>query len=69
MANTKTFPQTEAAPEATVPVTYVGPPEQTSPDLGPLVAGQRYQVAADRAAYLCATHPDYWQAVASTVKE
>lgn len=60
---------TEAAPEATTPITYVGPPEQSSPELGPLVAGRRYQVAADLAAYLCVTHPDYWQAVAQTVKE
>lgn len=49
-------------PEARASLTYIGPPEQTSPDLGPLVAGRRYQMAADRAAYLAATHPDYWQA-------
>lgn len=51
------------APEARVSLEYVGPPEQSSPDHGPLVAGRRYQMAADLAAYLSATHPDYWQAV------
>lgn len=49
-------------PEARVTLTYIGPPEQTSPALGPLVAGRRYQVAADMAAYLVATHSEYWQA-------
>ena len=44
-------------------IEYVGPPEQMSPNLGPLVAGRRYQMQAELAAYLCATHPDYWQAV------
>lgn len=57
------------APDARVSVTYVGPPEQTSPDHGPLVAGRRYQMQAASAVYLCATHPDYWQAVAQAVKE
>ena len=49
-------------PEAPVSLTYIGPPEQESPTFGPLVAGRRYQVAADLAAYLVSTHPDYWQA-------
>ena len=57
------------APETRTGLTYIGPPEQAHPDHGPLVAGRRYQMAADLAAYLCATHPDYWQAVAQTVKE
>lgn len=52
----------ETAPDAQVSLVYVGPPEQTSPALGPLVAGRRYQMAADFAAYLVSTHPDYWQA-------
>lgn len=51
-----------AAQDAPVSLVYVGPPEQTSPTLGPLVAGRRYQMAADFAAYLVSTHPDYWQA-------
>lgn len=57
------------APEAPTRVEYIGPPDHTHPDLGPLVAGRRYQIQADLAAYFCATHPDYWQAVAETVKE
>lgn len=56
-------------PEASVRVEYIGPPEQSHPDLGPLVAGRRYQIQAALAAYFCATHPEYWQAVAQTVKE
>ncbi len=49
-------------PEASTTLIYIGPPEQESPALGPLVAGRRYQVAADLAAYLVSTHSDYWQA-------
>lgn len=61
---------TPAAPaEAKASLVYVGPPEQSNPDLGPLVAGRRYQVAASLAAYLCVTHPDYWQAQAAEPKE
>lgn len=67
--DTNDAPQTPAAPDARTGVTYVGPPEQSHPDFGPLVAGRRYQIQADLAAYLCSTHPDYWQAVAQTVKE
>jgi hypothetical protein len=55
--------------EARTSLEYVGPPEQSHPDLGPLVAGRRYQVAASLAAYLCANHSDYWRAVTATLKE
>lgn len=51
-----------AEPEAPTTLIYVGPPDQESPALGPLVAGRRYQVAAELAAYLVSTHSDYWQA-------
>lgn len=50
-------------PEGSTALTYVGPPEHTHPDYGPLVAGRRYQIPADLAAYLVVAHPDYWQAV------
>jgi len=62
MKKSETIAASEPTPEARVPLTYIGPPEQESPALGPLVAGRRYQVAADFAAYLVSTHPDYWQA-------
>lgn len=39
---------------------YIGPAGQESPTLGPLVAGQRYQIDAALAAYLCEQHPEYW---------
>lgn len=42
---------------------YVGPPGQTSPLFGALVRDQQYSADADFAAYLAATHPDYWQRV------
>lgn len=45
----------------TATLIYVGPEGQESPLLGPLVAGRRYQVAADLAGYLAAIHPNYWQ--------
>lgn len=62
-------PSDAPVPEVPVSVTYVGPEGHESPTFGPLVAGRRYQIQADLAAYLCATHPDFWQAVATTVKE
>ena len=43
-----------------IEIEYIGPPGQTSPELGPLSAGRRYQVTATFGAYLLATHPDYW---------
>lgn len=45
----------------TVTLEYVGPEGQESPTIGPLVAGQRYQVEAVLAAYLCETHPAFWR--------
>lgn len=55
--------------EARTSLEYIGPPEQSHSELGPLVAGRRYQVAASLAAYLCANHSDYWRAVTAALKE
>jgi hypothetical protein len=45
-------------------IEWIGPEGQTSDLFGPLVAGRRYQAAADLAAYLCQQHPEYWRAPA-----
>lgn len=58
----------DPAPDASVTLVYVGPEGHTSPELGPLVVGRRYQIAAALAAYLCSAHPDFWQ-LAATSKE
>jgi hypothetical protein len=39
---------------------YIGPAGQTSPVLGLLSVGARFQVNALFAAYLVAQHPDVW---------
>lgn len=62
-------PPASPAPEALVSLTYVGPPEQTSPSLGTLVVGRRYQMASALAEYLGHSHPDYWQAPPAVPKE
>lgn len=51
-------------------ILYVGPDKAESDYFGEtLVAGRRYQAPADFAAYLCAAHPDHWQADAPPVSE
>lgn len=45
-------------------IVWVGPDGHVWPHLDDthvLVAGQRYQVDADRAEYLVTAHPDHWQ--------
>jgi hypothetical protein len=44
-----------------VSIEYIGPDGQQSETFGPLAAGRRYQAAAEFAAYLVKTHPDYWR--------
>lgn len=45
-----------------VPLIWTGPDGHYWPALQEvLVAGQRYQVEASLAAYLCERHPDHWQ--------
>lgn len=49
---------------AQVAIIWTGPSGQVWPykdEQLELVAGQRYQVDADFAAYLCEAHPDHWQ--------
>jgi hypothetical protein len=61
--NTTETPAADAAAHASL--RYVGPPGQTSPLFGALEPGRIYSTAdADFAAYLVATHPDYWQRAA-----
>lgn len=57
------------APPSRVDLVYVGPPGQSSPDFGELVAGERYSAESDFATYLVEVHPDYWARPASAAAQ
>ena len=47
-----------------VTLEFIGPEGHESDHFGGLlVAGRRYQCAADLAAYLCDTHPTFWRQI------
>lgn len=73
-AKAQEIPVADAASTQQIGLRYVGPAGQTTQGFGghqELVPGQVYYTAdADFAAYLVATHPDYWQrATAADIKE
>ena len=55
-------PTPASLPEGPTPLEYIGPPDHSHPDFGPLVVGRRYQIPAALAVYLVVAHPDYWRA-------
>lgn len=60
-----TTPAAAAAAATSATLRYVGPSGQTSPVFGDLEPGRTYTTAdATFAAYLAATHPEFWQLAA-----
>lgn len=61
MAKTNPTASSIASALSGATIIYIGPAGQVSPVFGPLGVGERYQATEAFAAYLVATHPDYWQ--------